>query len=127
MLSSATLDIDIAGSTKESQVFFVVVCFSLLLFVFFWKETMHLTLSYHVIWAACHGLLPEYLSLLPEEYLRVPETRFEHIWFVWKVIPERTGEEVEMWDREEKNANMGTLMSFDSDQSHLVGFSGQSH
>lgn len=57
--------------------------------------------------------------VLPEIYF---EVGFEYLWFAWKMIPERTGKEVEMWDREKKEANVGTLMDGDSDQLTAVTF-----
>lgn len=57
--------------------------------------------------------------VLPEVYF---EVGFEYVWFAWKMIPERTGQEAEMWDREEKQANVGTLMNSDSEQLTVVTF-----
>lgn len=61
------------------------------------------------------------LSVLPEAYL---EIGFEYMWFVWKIIPESTGKEVEMWHREEKDANVATLMSFYCEQLTVVNPTG---
>lgn len=52
------------------------------------------------------------------------ETGSEYVWFVWKIIPERTGKEMKMWDREEKEANIGTLMNFDFEQPVVVNSTG---